>query len=86
MSPTNTDRDPVLDILRELRAYDVRSGRAARLGSQCRKRLALPDSPRHSSQRGEAGVWRRAMSVLAGGWCVLYVVETVRRAAAVYGF
>jgi hypothetical protein len=86
MSPQDIHGDPVLATLRELRPYDVRSDRAERLRTQCHRGLTMQDSSRPSPGRSEAGVWRRAVRVLAGAWCVLYLVETIRRAAAVYGF
>jgi hypothetical protein len=78
--------DPVLAALRELPTYDVRSDRAERLSAQCHSGLAAQDSSGQSPLRSEAGVWPRAVRVVAGAWCVLYLVETIRRAAAVYGF
>ncbi|MGE5357415.1 MAG: hypothetical protein ACM3NQ_00240 [Bacteroidales bacterium] len=34
----------------------------------------------------DAAVWRRiVVPVLLGAWCAIYVVEVVRRAAAIYG-
>ena len=86
MRPKDIHEDPVLATLRELRIYDVRPGRAQRLRTRCHSGLTMQDSSRHSLRCSEAGVWRRAVRVLAGAWCVLYVVETIRRAAAVYGF
>ena len=86
MRPKDTPGDQVLATLRELPTYDVRYDRAQRLSTQCHRGLAMQDSSSHSPRRSGAGVWRRAVSVLMGAWCVLYLVETVRRAAAVYGF
>lgn len=86
MNPNDVQEDPVLAALRELRTYDVGPVRVQRLRAQCHSALRMQHSPRHSPRNSEAGVWRRAVRVLAGAWCVLYMVETIRRAAAVYGF
>jgi hypothetical protein len=86
MNPNDVQEDAVLAALRELRTYDVGPGRAQSLRAQCHNALTMQPTPGHSPPNSEAGVWRRAVRVLAGAWCVLYLVETIRRAAAVYGF
>ena len=85
MRPNDIQADAVLAALRELRTYDVSAVRAQRLRTRCHRGLTMPDSYRYLPRSSEAGVWR-AGRVLAGAWCVLYLFETLRRAAAVYGF
>ena len=85
MRPNDIQGDAVLATLRELRTYDVIPARAQRLRTRCHSGLMRQDSSRHLPRSREAGVWR-AGRVLAGAWCVLYLFETLRRAAAVYGF
>jgi hypothetical protein len=85
MSPNDTQDDPLVAALQELRAYDVSPARADRLRAQCHKRLEAQDAARHLS-RSEARLWRQVAGVLAGVWCVLYLLETIQRAAAVYWF
>jgi hypothetical protein len=85
MSPNDTQVDPVLAALQELRAYDISPARAERLRARCQKRLEAQDSARHHS-RSEARLWQQVVGVLAGVWCVLYLLETIQRAAAVYWF
>lgn len=85
MSPNDIQGDPVLAILRELRTYDVSPSRAQRLRIRCHGGLTMQDSSSHLTPSSGAGVWR-AGRVLAGAWCVVYLFETLRRAAAVYGF
>ena len=84
MRPNEIQGDEVLATLRELRTYDVSSARKQRLRTRCHSGLTMQDS-RQLPRSREAGVWR-AGRVLAGAWCVLYLFETLRRAAAVYGF
>ena len=78
--------DPVLAALRELRPHDVAAARIERLRRRCHTALEAQEHSAHSRRSNEARVWRRAVRVLAGAWCVVYFLETVRRAAAVYGF
>jgi hypothetical protein len=86
MRPKDIHGDPVLATLRELPTYDVRADRAERLRTRCHGGLTMHGSATQSPQRSLAGGWPRAVRVVAGAWCVLYLVETIRRAAAVYGF
>jgi hypothetical protein len=86
MTPKDIHGDPILATLRELPTYDLRADRAERLRTRCHSGLTMHDSSRQSPQGRETGVWPRAVRVVAGAWCVLYLVETIRRAAAVYGF
>ena len=85
MSQNDTQDDPMLADLRELRAYDVSPARAERLRARCQKRLEAQDAARPLS-RSEPRLWRQVVGVLAGVWCVLYLLETIQRAAAVYWF
>lgn len=86
MSSNDIQEDPVFGALRELRTYDLSPDRAQRLRSRCHRRLKTQHSSRHVPRGSGAGIWRRAVRVLAGAWCVVYLLETIRRAAAVYGF
>jgi hypothetical protein len=83
MSP-DTDDDPVLAALHELHACDVSAARAQRLRARCQTYLKTQGVSRHLPLTSRAGVWR-ALRALAAAWCVVYLVETLRRAAAVYG-
>jgi hypothetical protein len=86
MIPNNIDDDPVLATLRELRGYDVGPARAQRLRNRCHKALEQQYAAPSFSVRTGGNVWRRALPALAGTWCVVYLFETIRRAAAVFGF
>jgi hypothetical protein len=86
MRPNDIQGDAVLaTLLRELRTYDVSSARAQRLRTRCHSGLTMQHSSSHLPRSREAGAWR-AGRVIAGAWCVVYLFETLRRAAAVYGF
>lgn len=86
MMPNDMPDDRVLAALRELRAYDVSPARAQRLRTRCHRRLGTQDLPTHVPRNRHAGIWPRTMTILAAAWCVVYLAETIRRAAAVYGF
>jgi hypothetical protein len=86
MRPNETGEDPVLAALRELRPCDVSAARARRLRSRCHRGLERQHAVKRAPRSGSADVWRRSVRVFAGAWCVIYLLETIRRAAAVYGF
>ena len=86
MRPDDIQEDPVLAALRELRTCDVSAARVKRLRSRCHGGLKTQHSSRHVPRSSGAGAWQRPVRVFAGTWCVLYLFETIRRAAAVYGF
>jgi hypothetical protein len=84
MEPNDMTDDPILQTLRELPSFDVRAGRARRLRERCQRSLAGRTAiarARPDDQRT-----RLTLRVLAGVWCGVYLFETIRRAAAVYGF
>jgi hypothetical protein len=88
MTPNDLQEDPVLATLRELRPHDVRRARAERLRTRCHTglRASPPEPPRQVAQFGGTHAWPQAVRVVAGAWCLIYVLETIRRAAAVYGY
>jgi hypothetical protein len=75
MSFTDGQDDDVLAAISNLRAYDVSPRRAEQLRSRCHDVLHAPRRPNLS-----------VSVVLGGAWCVTYLMEIIRRAAAVYGF
>ena len=85
MSPNDTREDTVLAALRTLPPCDVSPGHAERLRARCRARLEGPDPLTSPPAARELGPWQLAAGVFAAAWCVVYVLETLRRAAAVYG-
>lgn len=85
MNANENQGDPVLGALCELRRLDVSHARAERLRASCLNGLKMPSTPGEVSRRHETDPWRAAR-VLASAWCVLYLLETIQRAAAAYGF
>lgn len=86
MTPTDIQADPLLAALSELRTYDLSPARARRLRARCQSRLTMEAGDRPSPMDSERSVWPRAVRMLACAWCVVYLLETIRRAAAIYGF
>ena len=79
--------DEVLAGVAGLKTFDVSARRAQRLRDKCHVRLGR--APRHAVTAGAPGgsLFRRVIGpALGGAWCLVYLVEIVRRAAAVYGF
>ena len=86
MTPNEIQSDPVMAALRELRTFDVSPARARRLRARSLGRLETRDSAGDGIHVARTSPWHHAARLLAGAWCALYLVETIRRAAAVYGF
>jgi hypothetical protein len=85
MTPNDSQDDPVFATLRDLPGYDVSPARAHRLRARCYDGFTTQNASRHVPRRRKIG-WLHVMRVFAGGWSILYLFETLRRAAAVYGF
>ena len=78
--------DRALAAVAELRPYDVSARHASRLRAQCHAALQT-QSRRQVPAAGTGTLFRRIIGpALAGAWCLAYLVEIIRRAAAVYGF
>lgn len=77
--------DPILDAVAGLRTHDVSPRRAERLRRRCHAGLqASPPKTVPVATKNRA-IFRRIVGpALAGAWCLAYLVEIVRRAAAVY--
>jgi hypothetical protein len=77
--------DRFLDVVASLRTYDVSNRRARHLRRRCHAMLQADPRPRRSVWMVDATSIRRVIvPALGGAWCVLYLVEIGRRAAAVY--
>ena len=85
MSP-NDMRDPLLAALRELRTHDVRPVRAHRLRARCHRQFEMQGASKDLQRSPMAAMSTRVASAVAGAWCVVYLLETIRRAAAVFRF
>lgn len=78
--------DPILDAVASLRTYDVSQTRARRLRRRCHAVLQTqsePNRPNVTIMMGTA-LQRIIGPALGAAWCLAYLVEIVRRAAAVY--
>jgi len=84
MTFDDAQNDRTAAAIAGLRTYDVSSRRAARLRTRCHAVLQKPS--RRSVSDGTAGtLFRRIVGpALAGAWCLAYLAEIIRRAAAVY--
>ncbi len=86
MSANDSQRDPWLAALCELRTHDVSPVHAQRLRKRCHRQLGEQEVSSDRQRGPMAGMWMRIAGAVAGAWCVVYLVETVRRAAAGLGF
>ena len=69
-----------------LNTHDVSDRHARRLRRQCHAALQRNTAAAHARARVGATLFRRVIGpALAGAWCLAYLVEIVRRAAAMYG-
>ena len=76
--------DHVLAAIATLRTCDVAQRRSRHLRTRCHAVLTAQPRPAPSAGLIEAA-FRRVIAPVAGGaWCLVYLVEIIRRAAAVY--
>ena len=74
-----------LAALASLRTRDVSRRHARRLRSRCHALLQPQATPETSAAMRNGTAFQRIIApALGGAWCVAYLVEIVRRAAAVY--
>ena len=74
-----------LAALASLRTRDVSRRHARRLRSRCHALLQPQATPETSAAMRNGSAFRRIIApALGGAWCIAYLVEIVRRAAAVY--
>jgi hypothetical protein len=77
--------DHVMSSVASLRTYDVSEPHARRLRRQCRSKLQARPSTDRPSPGVNGTFFRRVVGpALGGAWCLTYVVEIIRRAAAIY--
>jgi hypothetical protein len=77
--------DDVLAALASLRSHDVSLRQRHRLRQRCHALLQTPPPPAASAAMENGTAFRRIIGpALGGAWCLAYLVEIVRRAAAVY--
>ena len=86
MTSEDDQNDAVLAALSQLRGCDVDQLRAHRLRVRCRAAIVAERRAADATAAVDSGVWRRIVApALLGAWCAIYVVEVVRRAAAIHG-
>ena len=79
--------DSLMAAVAGLRTYDVSRRRADRLRNQCHARLRGEARPNAAVGMVTGTVFQRVIGpALGGAWCLAYLVEIIRRAAAAYGF
>jgi len=82
---TDGQDDDVLAAVASLSSHDVSLRRRHRLRSRCHALLQVPPPPKASAAMVNGTAFRRIVGpALAGAWCLAYLVEIARRAAAVY--
>jgi hypothetical protein len=78
------ENDPLLDAVASLRTCDVSQRHARRVRRQCHRMLQAPAST-GTSRAMANGIFGRVVGpALAGVWCIAYLVEIIRRAAAAW--
>jgi hypothetical protein len=81
------ENDHHIAAIAALKTYDVSQRHAARLRTECHAVLQTQSRRTVGAGSGNGTLFRRIIGpALAGAWCLAYLVEIIRRAAAVYGF
>jgi hypothetical protein len=81
----NPDAD-LLASLASLRACDVSHRRSRRLRRRCHAMLQAEPSRERLPWMVDGAFQRDIVPALGGAWCLAYLVEIVRRTAAIYGY
>ena len=85
MNHAEGQNDEILAAVAALSVHDVSARRARRLHARCHDALQATQR-RDAPARARSGALPRIIGpALAGAWCLAYLVEILRRAAAVYG-
>ena len=86
MNIDDRHEDPVLAAVEGLRTYDLSQRRTHQLRTRCHAVLQAR-SQRHAPAEAANGTGFGEVigPALGGAWCLVYLVEVVRRAAAMYG-
>ena len=79
--------DDFLASLARLRTCDVSQRRSRHLRRRCHAILQAGPPAKRGSWMADGAPFRRLIvPALGGAWCLAYLVELIRRTAAVYGF
>jgi hypothetical protein len=85
MTVDDGTKEHLFDGVAGLRTYDVSKGRARRLRQRCHALLQLEPRPKKSAAMVTEALFRRVIGpALVGAWSLAYLVEIIRRAAAMY--
>ena len=85
MISNDWQNDPSVARLATLRTYDVSERRADRLRRRCHVLLQAHTRPKVRAGLANGTLFPRiVVPVLGGAWCLAYLVEIVRIAAAIY--
>ena len=83
MTSDDLQEDPVFPLLGELRTWDVDAARAQRLRRRCHRVLEAQRTSTFRPRNNHARAWP-FVHVVAGAWCLLYLLLILRRAVDVY--
>jgi hypothetical protein len=87
MTFNDRQNDHVLATVTSLRTYDVSQRHTDRLRSRCHALLQAQPTSNVPVGMVTGTPFRRVIGpALGGAWCLAYLVEIIRRAAAIYGF
>ena len=87
VDPDDRQDDDVLASLARLRTCDVSQRRSRQLRRRCHAMLqAEPPANRRPWFVDGASLRRVIVPALGGAWCLAYLVEIIRRTAAIYGY
>src|SRR3954468_14439099 len=85
MTVDDEQNDPTLAALSSLRTRDVSPRHAHRLRRRCHALLQAQSGPKRSTTTMRGTAFQRIIApAIAGAWCLAYLIEIVRRTAAVY--
>jgi len=86
MTVDDEQEDGLQASVASLRTYDVSPRHARRLRRRCHALLQIQASPTRSIGTVVATSFQRVLAPAVGvAWCLFYLVEISRRAAAAYG-
>jgi hypothetical protein len=86
MTPDEIENDPVLGAVAKLKTHDVNQRRADTLRGRCHTVLEVRARRSASPAMTQQTLIRRsAAPAVVIVWCLVYLLEIIHRAAAVYG-
>jgi hypothetical protein len=87
VDPDERRDDDVLASLAALRTCDVSERRSRHLRRRCHAVLQADTLSRRRPWTMSSAPFREVIvPALGGAWCLVYLVEIIRRAAAIYGY